>query len=581
MKLYPLSNLEEMKEVIAVARGDEPADLLLTNGRVVNVFNGEINETNLAIKGSIIAAIGRDYKQGKEIIDLEGKYLAPGLIDAHLHIESTLLQPAELARVIVARGTTSVINDPHEVANVLGVRGVEMMLEAAENLPCDFFSTVPSCVPATAMETAGAEIDSAQVEKLLQHPGVVGLGEMMNYPGVLEGDPEVMKKILAAHRIGKVVDGHAPGLSGSELQAYLAAGISTDHETITADEALEKINSGMKVIIRHGSASSSLEELLPLVNADNVDSFMFGSDDREAAELINKGHLDDLLKTAVKMGSDPVMLIKMATINAAAHYRLYDRGALAPGYRADIVVFKNLKDFNVEMVVKNGLLAARQGSTILDIDKQDFPGEALQSVNVLSELRAGDFGYNPGTGDVPVIGVVPGQLVTEKLYLDLERSEGGFVMADTGAGLNKIAVIERHHASGRMAVALVKGLGLNRGALASTVAHDSHNILVAGVEEKAMAAAVNELIKMGGGFVAVNENGEVMASLSLQIAGLMSLEPAPVVAEGMDKLLKAAKDLGSALPQPFLTLAFLALPVIPSLKITDRGLFDVDNFTFL
>ena len=581
MKLYPLSNLEEMKEVIAVARGDEPADLLLTNGRVVNVFNGEINETNLAIKGTIIAAIGREYKQGKEIIDLEGKYLTPGLIDAHLHIESTLLQPAELARIIVARGTTSVINDPHEVANVLGVKGVEMMLKAAENLPCDFFSTVPSCVPATNMETAGAEIDAAQVEELLQHPGVVGLGEMMNYPGVLEGDPEVMEKILASHRIGKVVDGHAPGLSGSELQAYLAAGISTDHETITADEALEKINCGMKVIIRHGSASSSLEEILPLVNAGNVDSFMFGSDDREAAELISKGHLDDLLKTAVKMGSDPVMLIKMATINAAAHYRLYDRGALAPGFLADIVVFNNLKDFKAEMVVKNGVLAARQGSTILDIEKNNFPGEALQSVNVLSELKADDFGYNPGAGDVPVIGVVPGQLVTEKLYLDLERSEGGFVRANPGAGLNKIAVIERHHASGRMAVALVKGLELNRGALASTVAHDSHNILVAGVEEKAMAAAVNELIKMGGGFVAVNENGETLASLSLQIAGLMSLEQAPVVAEAMDKLLNAAKALGSGLPQPFLTLAFLALPVIPSLKITDRGLFDVDNFTFL
>lgn len=581
MKFNSLGSLEDMKSLIAVARGDEPADLLLTNGRVVNVFNGEISETNLAIKGSIIAAIGKEYKQGREVIDLKGKYLTPGLIDAHLHIESTLLQPAELARIIVARGTTSVINDPHEVANVLGVEGVEMMLKAAEDLPCDFFSTVPSCVPATAMETAGAEIDAAQVEKLLQHPDVVGLGEMMNYPGVLEGDTEVMKKINAAHRVGKVVDGHAPGLSGSQLQAYLAAGISTDHETITAEEALEKINSGMKVIIRHGSASSSLQELLPLVNVNNVDSFMFGSDDREAAELISKGHLDDLLKTAVKMGCDPVLLIKMATINAASHYRLYDRGALAPGYRADIVVFNNLEDFSAEMVIKNGLLAARQGNTILDIDKQGFPREALQSVNVLSELKEADFKYNPGPGEIPVIGIVPGQLVTEKLYLNLERSESGSVRADPGAGLNKIAVIERHHASGRMSVALVKGLGLNRGALASTVAHDSHNILVAGVEEKAMAAAVNELIKMGGGFVAVNENGDVMASLALPVAGLMSLEPATVVAEGMDKLLKAAKELGSVLPQPFLTLAFLALPVIPALKITDRGLFDVDNFSFL
>lgn len=581
MKFNLLESLEDVKRAVAVARGDEPADLLLTNGQVVNVFNGEINETNLAIKGSVIAALGKEYEEGKEIIDLEGKYLTPGLIDAHLHIESTLLQPAELARVIVARGTTSVINDPHEVANVLGFEGVEMMLNASEGLPCDFFSTVPSCVPATNMETAGAEIDAAQVEKLLQHPGIVGLGEMMNYPGVLEGDPEVMKKIYAAHKAGKVVDGHAPGLSGRELQAYIAAGISTDHETITAAEALEKIKYGMKVIIRHGSASSSLEELLPLVSAGNVDSFMFGSDDREAAELISKGHFDDLLKTAVQLGSDPVLLVKMATINAASHYRLFDRGALAPGYKADIVVFNNLKDFNAELVIKNGLLAARQGRVLLHIDKKGFPPGALQSVNVLSELEAADFNYHPAAGKVPVIGVVPGQLVTEKLYLDLERSDGGFARANPGAGINKIAVIERHHASGRMAVALVKGMGLNRGALASTVAHDSHNILVAGVEEKAMAAAVNELIEMGGGFVAVDETGRIMASLALPVAGLMSLEPAPDVAAGMDKLLVAAKELGSGLPQPFLTLAFLALPVIPSLKITDRGLFDVDNFTFL
>lgn len=581
MKLNALDSLEEMKSAIAVARGDEPADILLTNGRLVNVLKGEITETNLAVKGGIIAAIGAEYKQGKNIIDLEGKFVTPGLIDAHLHIESTLLQPAELARLLVARGTTCVINDPHEIANVLGVKGVEIMLEAAKGLPCDFFSTVPSCVPATSMETAGAEINAAQVEDLLHYPGIVGLGEMMNYPGVLEGDPEVLKKIIAARKAFKVVDGHAPGLSGKELQAYLAAGISTDHETITAAEALEKLKSGMKIIIRHGSASSSLGELLPLVNVGNVDSFMFGSDDREAAELINKGHLDDLLKTAVGLGGDPLLLVKMATINAALHYRLYDRGVLAPGFRADLVAFNNLKDFKAELVIKNGQPVAKNGNTIIDIDKKDFPREALESVNVRSELCEEDFYYKPEAGEVPVIGIVPGQLITEKLSLLFERNENGYIELEPGAGINKIAVIERHHASGRMAVALVSGMGLNEGALASTVAHDSHNILVAGVEGKAMAAAVNKLAEMGGGFVAVKGSGEVIASLPLPLAGLMSLEPAPRVAANMDKLLDAARGLGTKLPQPFLTLAFLALPVIPALKITDRGLFDVENFKFL
>lgn len=566
---------------LAVARGDEKADLLLKNGFVVNVFSGEVIKTNVAIKEGSIAALGDNYQEGRTVLDLEGKYLTPGLIDAHLHIESTLLLPAELSRIITAYGTTCVINDPHEIANVLGLTGVRLMLDAAQGLPCDFYSTAPSCVPATAMETAGSELNAVEVTELLGDSRVVGLGEMMNYPGVIEGDSEVLAKLAAAQVAGKVIDGHAPAVEGAALQAYLSAGISTDHECITAEEALAKLRGGMKIIIRHGSASSSLAELLPLVNAANAGSFMFGSDDREAGELLEKGHLDDLLKTAVALGADPLLMIRLATINAARHYRLYDRGALAPGYRADLVVFDDLSSFNAHLVVKDGCLVARDGEMLVKIPDYHPPQKALNSVKLLRPVNENDFVLNLPAGKNPVIGVVPGQLITEKLMLDPKRGSDNAVVADAAAGINKLAVIERHRDSGRMAVALVRGINLERGAIASSVAHDSHNIIVAGVEENAMAAAVNQLAGIGGGFVAIDEKGEPIASLPLPVAGLISTKSAVEVAAEMEKLLAAVAQLGSPLPQPFMTLSFLALPVIPALKITDRGLFDVETFKFL
>ncbi len=581
MKNNRIYTTGKMRSRLAVAKGEQPAELLLKNGRLINVFSSEIIETNLAVQDGLIAAIGDEYSEGRQVIDLKGKYLAPGLIDAHLHIESTLLFPPELARVLIVHGTTCIINDPHEIANVLGIEGINMMLAVADGLPCDFFSTAPSCVPATGMETAGAEITAAQVTDLLKHPRVVGLGEMMNYPGLLDGDEEVISKIIAAHREEKIVDGHAPLMSGRNLQAYLGAGISTDHECVNVAEGEEKLRSGMKIIIRHGSASSSLAELLPLVNHFPVDAFMFGSDDREAGELLSKGHLDDLLKTAVALGADPIQMIKIATINTAKHYRLYNRGALAPGYLADMVVFKDLKNFNVDLVIKNGTVAAREGVLTTDIPTYGLPQLALQSVKTARKIRSDDFSLSSPPGKVAVIGVIPGQLVTEKLFLDLPRDDNGNVVVTPANGINKIAVVERHKASGRFAVGLVKGIGLKQGALASTVAHDSHNVLVTGVEEKAMAAAVNKLAEIGGGFVAVDGSGKVKACLPLPVAGLMSSETAVKVAEEMDNIMAAAKELGTQLPQPFLTLSFLALPVIPSLKITDRGLFDVDSFKFL
>jgi len=563
---------------LAVARKEKPADLMLKNSRMFNVFSGEIIETNLAVKDGFIAAIGPEYKMAAEIIDIEGQFLVPGLIDTHLHIESTLLMPAELARVIVPHGTTCVVNDPHEIANVFGAKGVAVMLDAFEDLPCDFLATVPSCVPATAMETAGGDINAEQVAELLSHPLVVGLGEMMNYPGVIVGDPEVLSKLAATHRAGKVIDGHAPALSGSDLQAYLSCGISTDHECVSAQEAMEKIRGGMKVMIRHGSATSSLFDLLPLINEVTVDSFLFCSDDREASELLEKGHLDGLLKTAVELGADPLQILKIATLNPARHYRLYDRGALAPGYRADLVVFEDLKNFRVSLVIKDGRIAAREGAIVLSLPMVLPPGEVLQSVRLNRSLDESDFTLASPPGKIPVIGIIPGQLITEKLLLNLKRDNDGLVNADPAVDINKIAVVERHQASGRMAVAMVKGFGLQEGALASSVAHDSHNIIVVGVEEQAMALAVNELARMGGGFVVADGKGEVRACLKLPVAGLMSLESAVGVSEKMKKLLLEAGKLGTTLPQPFLALSFLALPVIPSLKITDHGLFDVDNF---
>jgi adenine deaminase len=574
-----------MEETIAgrvvVATGKNQGDLLLKNARYVNLLTRDITTTNILIKGSRIAAIGEIYDSAKEIVDLDGGYVVPGFIDAHLHIESTLLFPPALAEVVTPFGTTTVVNDPHEIANVLGLDGVKMMLDAAKGLPCDFLSTAPSCVPSTDMETAGGEITLENIRDLLSNSRVIGLGEMMNYPGVIDADPAVLGKIAAARDVGKPVDGHAPGLSSKNLQAYLSAGISTDHECITAEEALEKLMYGMKIIIRHGSASSSLMELLPLVNDANASFFMFGSDDREAAELLEKGHINDLLKTAISMGADPFLMLRVATFSAAQHYRLYDRGLLAPGYRADIAVLDDLSGFKVRLVIKDGRLVAREGRLLEPVVGFAPPDKALNTVKLPRVVLGLDFKLPAVSGNMPVIGIMPGQLITEKLMQKVTADSSGNVAAKPGENLNKIAVVERHKGSGRIAVALVRGMGLKEGALASSVAHDSHNIIVVGVEESAIAAAVNEIGRLGGGFVAVDGSGAVKASLPLPIGGLMSLKPAIEVAGEMNMLLQAAEELGTSLPQPFLTMSFLALPVIPSLKITDRGLFDVDSFSFI
>ena len=572
---------KRLKEMSEVARGLRKAALMLRGGRVVNLFSREIIETDLLIEGGMVAAVGSGYPAAEETIELHGGYIIPGLIDAHIHLESTLLMPDQFAAAVLPHGTTAVIADPHEIANVLGKKGVDFMLQAVENLPLDFYFTVPSCVPSTDMETAGGELTPEQVAQLLDHPRVLALAEMMNFPGVIEGDGAVAAKIEAAHRRGKPVDGHLPAMGGRELQAYLAAGISTDHESVSAEEALEKVSLGMRAIIREGSAARNLSALLPAVEAAGSRWFMFGTDDKEAGELLSAGHIDELLRRATAQGCDPFDAVEMATLNPALHYGLARRGAVAPGYYADLAVVDNLRDFNVRLVLKEGRVVAREGSPAVELPACAADEELLHTVHLPRELGAVDFAYRAGPGAVPVIGLIPEQIITEKLLLEPKRDSQGAVAADLQRDLIKIAVVERHRGSGRVATGLLRGLDLRRGAIASSVAHDSHNIIVAGVKEAAMAAAVNALARAGGGFVAVDNDGELLAMLPLPVAGLISPEPAARVVAALEKVTAAARELGAAPPQPFLTLSFLALPVIPHLKITDRGLFDVDSFSFV
>ncbi len=570
-----------LQHTTAVARGECPADLLVTGGKVVDVFTGEISSGNIAVAGEIIAGVGLDYSTGKTVCDAGGAFLIPGLIDAHLHVESTLLMPAELARVVLTRGTTALVCDPHEIANVLGPAGVALMLTAAAALPVDFFFNAPSCVPSTLLETAGGKIDLSDIERLFEHPRVVGLGEVMCYPDVIAGKERVAAMLCAAVNRGKVLDGHAPGVTGKDLQAYAGAGLSTDHEVSGAAEALEKIGAGMAVIIRQGSAARNLEAILPAVTERNCGSFMFGCDDRAAGDLLEHGHLDTILREAVALGLDPVLAVRLAALHPARHYRLGRRGAIAPGYRADLLVVQDLQNFTVRDVIKDGRVAVRDGKLHLSWPAFDVPEAFLQTMRLKRLPEAEDFSLFLPPGPAAVIGLLPGEVVTEKLFLEPKRGVGGAVCADPVRDLAKVAVLERHCRSGRRSIGLVQGLGLRSGAIASSVAHDSHNLIVAGVDEKAMAAAATAVARAGGGFAVAGSGGTVQALLPLPVAGLMSQQPAVAVAAAMRTVNAAARGLGTPLEQPFLALSFLALPVIPHLKLTDRGLVDVDRFTLI
>jgi adenine deaminase len=564
-----------LRELLAVARGDEPADLLLTGGRLVNVFSGEVYPAEVAISGDRIAGVSATpgTYRARAILDLSGEYIAPGFIDGHVHVESSLLRPAEFAGAVLPHGTTAIVSDPHEIANVHGLDGIRYMLAASEGLALHVFVMLSSCVPATDMETAGASLSARDLATLIDIPRVLGIAEMMNYPGVVGGAEDMVDKALLGHRSRLRVDGHAPMVSGQALQAYLAAGVASDHESVSAPEALEKLRYGMQVHIREGSTAKNLDALLPIVNERTARFCSFAADDKQPDDLVREGHLDHVLRRAIAKGLDPLTALRMATINTARHYGLNDLGAVAPGYLADLVTFANPHDLCVTRTFAGGQLVAEHGRLLLPQRNDVVP-----PVNrVLAPGLDGRSFELPATGThVRVIEVIPDQIVTRAAVAPTP-SRDGLVVADPQRDLLKIAVVERHHGSGNVGVGLVKGMGLRAGALASTFAHDSHNIVVVGASDAEMLLAVRAVVEMGGGLCAV-EGDVVLGRLPLPIAGLMSDAPLETVRAAMAHLLEMAKRLGCPLTNPYMTMAFLALPVIPELKITDMGLVDVRTF---
>lgn len=562
-------SIESLARRIRVARGMEPADLLFVNGKVVCTFTGEVLETPVAVAEGRIVSLGAGVKEARERVDLNGAYLAPAFTDSHIHIESSMLTPEGFAEAVVPHGTGATVSDPHEIVNVLGIEGLAYMHRAAEGLPMDIFFTVPSCVPATHMETAGADMDASSTGRALDSFGdAPALSEMMNFPGVIFGVPEVLAKIHAAHGRGFAVDGHSPGLSGPDLDAYLCAGILTDHECLSADEAREKLLRGMWVLMREGSAAKNLRDLASAVTPGNAHRLCIASDDRHPGDLIREGHLDHALRVAVAAGIDPVLALRFVTLNPASLYHFRDRGGIAPSYLADLVVLKDLADFEILSVYHRGIRVAERGEMLMEISRRDTSG-TLSSVRLPKDLEASLARY-PAGGRVRVIGVEPEQIIT--------RNEVGEAsQAGPGKPLQFAAVVERHRGTGNVGLGFVSGFGMTGGALASTVSHDSHNCVLVGTSSREMAHAARTVAEMGGG-QAVVRDGSVLAALPLPVAGLMSTGRASDVAASLERLHAAARACGCPLPAPFMTLAFIALPVIPALKLTDLGLVDVGQF---
>ncbi len=559
----------DLKRLISVARGNAPADMVLANARIVNCFTGEIEEGNVAVAEGRIAGIG-EYREARRRVDLKGSYLAPGLIDGHVHLESSLLSVEQYARAVVPHGTLVAVTDLHEIANVTGLRGIRYVMDCARWLPLDIFFTAPSCVPSTEMETNGARLTATDLRKVLRWRNVVGLGEMMDFSGVLDAAPQTLDKLRAVRSGAR--DGHAPGLRGKELNGYLSPGIGSDHESTELDEAREKLRRGVFLMIREGSVERNLEELLPLVDDNSYHRCMLVVDDRDPLDICREGDLDAVVRKAIRLGLDPIRAIQLASLNPARYFRLEGHGGIAPGYYANLLVLSDLQRFQIEEVYYRGRLVAQEG-------RPTFPSPAPRAGWINNSVQVKPFPRDRLTlkasskGSFPAIEIIPGQIVTRRIQVE-PRRDNGTILADPKRDLLKLVVVERHHATGNVGVGLVKGFGLKKGALGSSLAHDSHNIIAVGVGDEDIYRVIQQIEADHGG-LACAADGHVVASLALPIAGLLSTEPLEVVVEKLQGLEKAARDLGCTAQSPYSILSFLALPVIPELRLTDRGLVDV------
>ena len=570
-------NKEMLKKLILTGKGEIEADLVIKNCKVVNVFTGEIVEGDIAIAGDQIAGIG-DYS-GKTEIDAGGRYAAPGFIDSHIHIESSYVSPEELGRMLVPHGGSTIIADPHEIVNVMGIKGLDYMMEAAKNTKMDIKFMLPSCVPATPFEHAGCVLGADQMDEPIKRENVLGLGEFMNFPGVINADDDVLDKLMTAMQEGKLIDGHSPSLSGKDLTAYACARIQGDHECSTVDDMKARLALGMYVLLRNGSACHDLRTLLAGVTPENSRRCLLCSDDRQPKTILTEGHLDSHLRICVEEGLDAITAIRMATLNAAECFRLYDRGAIAPGYLANIVLLDDLKEFHVNRVWMHGELVAEEGEYLPPVTKTDI-SEVKNSVH-LKDFSVEKFKMHLTSNHVNVIGILPGGVVTKKEDAFIHVENGEFVYSPD-VDIVKVAVVERHQMTGNVACGFLKGYGIKAGAVALSVAHDSHNIIVAGVSDEEMAFAVESLAKQNGGIVLV-KNGEVIESMPMPIAGLMSDQSGEWVKQKLTDIHeKAYRELGvDKGVEPVMTLCFMSLAVIPELKLTDMGLFDVETFSFI